>query len=87
MIFILCSTEHDENVISLFQHNLQGNISRQLTSVENSALGTQNLDIQSGIIPDDYTMPMRSNKESDSSISMNTIKLVRASEFERKDYL
>lgn len=87
MIFNLCSTVHDENVISLFQHILQGNISRELTSVENSALGTQNLDIQSGTIPVDYTMPVRSNKKSDSSISMNTIKLVRASEFERKDYL
>lgn len=87
MIFILCSTVHDENVISLFQHILQGNISRELTSVENSALGTQNLDIQSGTIPVDYTMPVRSNKKPDSSISMNTIKLVRASEFERKDYL
>lgn len=87
MIFILCSTVHDENVISLFQHILQGNISRQLTSVENSASGTQNLDTQSGTIPVDYTMSMRSNKVSDSSISMNTIKLVRVSQFERMDYL
>lgn len=62
MIFILCSTVHDENVISLFQHILQGNTSRQLTSVENSAPGTQNLDTQSGTIPVDYTMSMRSNK-------------------------
>lgn len=87
MIFTLCSTVHDENVISLFQHILQGNISRKLTSVENSASGTQNLDTQSGTIPVDYTMSMRSNKVSDSSISMNTIKLVRASQFERRDYL
>ena len=58
---------------------LQCNISSQLTSVENSVSGTQNSDTQAGTISADYPMSMRSKKVSDSSTSINTIKLGRMS--------